>query len=203
MRFLYDRKRDDASGTSVDLDQPAGANGGDSRRVLTYLRLRHESNPIAADILLLNCGLHDLRTDPATHEHRVPIQEYADNLRAILALAAADALHVVWMRITPIIERFHNVRCQKFHRFTDDVDAYNRTADDIMRSAGVPVIDLHDFTRQYAETGITDHVHFDEPTRERQAAFIAGALHALADRGAFPRLAPARVRPAPPTPASA
>ena len=190
-RFAYDRKRDDGTGTSIDLDDPKGANGGDSRMVLDYLRRRRERNPIAADILVLNCGLHDLRTDPVTGEKRVPLPDYAANLRAILDEAAAMGLAVAWVRITPVNEAMHNTRCTKFHRFTVDVDAYNRAADEVMRAAGVPLIDLHAFTLPLMPAALTDHVHFNESTREQQGAFIASSVATLANAG----LAAPRPRP--------
>ncbi len=43
-----------------DLDDPQGANGGDSGMVLAYLRERMESGGFSPDVLLLNCGLHDI-----------------------------------------------------------------------------------------------------------------------------------------------
>ena len=182
-RFGYDRKRDDATGTSTNLDDPKGANGGDSRMVLEYLRRRRVQNPIAADILLLNCGLHDLRTDPLTGERRVPLDEYAANLRAILAETAPTGLRVVWVRISPVIDRVHNARCQKFHRFAADVDRYNRAADEVMAAAGVPTLDLHAFSLPLVPAAFVDHVHFDEAAREKQAAFLAAGLSALVDSG--------------------
>jgi len=182
-RFACDRKRDDGTGSSVDLDNPQGANGGDSRMVLEYLRRRRERSPIAADVLVLNCGLHDLRTDPATGTKRVPVAEYAANLRAILAEAAGMGLAVVWVRTTPVIDTLHNARCEKFHRFAADVDVYNRAADEVMQSAGVPLIDLHAFTLPLLPSGLVDHVHFNESVRERQGAFIAASLVALMAAG--------------------
>jgi polygalacturonase len=190
-RFAYDRKRDDGTGTSIDLDDPKGANGGDSRMVLDYLRRRRERNPIAADVLVLNCGLHDLRTDPATGEKRVPLPEYSANLRAILDEAAAMGLAVAWVRITPVNEAIHNSRCTKFHRFTADIDAYNRAADEVMRTAGIPLIDLHAFTLPLMPAALTDHVHFNESTREQQGAFIASSVATLVNAGlAVPRPRP-------------
>jgi len=188
-RFDYDRKRNDGKDISTSLDDPSGANGGDSSMVLDYLRRRRAGNPIQADILLLNCGLHDLRTDPVTKQKRVPLPDYAANLRSILAEAAAMQLHVVWVRITPVIDDVHNARCQKFHRFAADVDAYNRVADEIMTASSVPELDLHVFSLPFLPNGLIDHVHYDEPTREQQAAFLASALGALADRGTFNRTA--------------
>jgi polygalacturonase/lysophospholipase L1-like esterase len=189
-RFDYDRKRNDGADGNTNLDDPTGANGGDSRMVLAYLRLRRERNPIHADILLLNCGLHDLRTDPVTKQKRVPLAEYAANLRAILAEAAAMHLRVVWVRITPVIDAMHNARCQKFHRFATDVDTYNRVADEIMNAAGAPLLDLHAFSLPFLPDGLIDHVHFDERTRERQAVFLAAKLNSLAEAGNLNRTTP-------------
>lgn len=187
--FAYDRKRDDGTGTSVNLDDPAGANGGDSRQVLEYLRRRRTHHPIRADVLLLNCGLHDLRTDPVTGAKRVPLAEYAENLRAILAEADAMGLRVVWVRTTPVVDAVHNARSTKFHRFAADVDAYNRTADEVMHAAGVPTIDLHGFSQPLVPAGLIDHVHYDEPVREKQAAFLVAQLEALAAGGRLRRSA--------------
>src|SRR5690349_9184446 len=53
----YSRKQ----GRSRDLDRPEGANGGDSAMVLAYLR---ELAGLAGEpfaLLVLNCGLHDIK----------------------------------------------------------------------------------------------------------------------------------------------
>lgn len=184
-RFKYDRKRDDGSGTTGNLDQPDGANGGDSRMVLEYLRRRRERNPIQADVLLLNCGLHDLRTDPSTGAKRVPPEEYEKNLQSILAEARQMGLRVVWVRTTPVVDAIHNTRCQKFHRHAADVETYNRIADDVMRQAGVPSLDLHAFSVPLVPASLIDHVHFDDRAREEQALFLAAGLEALANTGAI------------------
>ena len=48
-----------------------------------------------------------------------------------------------------------------------------------MAAAGIPAIDLHGFTASIGPELYCDHVHFHEPVREKQAAFIAGWLMAL------------------------
>ena len=87
------------------------------------------------------------------------------------------------MRTTPVNETLHNARCTKFHRFAADVDSYNRAADEVMRSAGVPLVDLHAFTLPLMPAALTDHVHFTESTREQQGAFIASSIATLANAG--------------------
>src|SRR5690242_9688534 len=83
-KFHYDRKRaTDGKRAEDNLDIAQGASGGDSGMVLAYLRHRREHDPIPADILLLNCGLHDLKTDPKTDAKQVPLEQFEQNLRAI------------------------------------------------------------------------------------------------------------------------
>lgn len=50
-----------------------GANGGDSNHCLEYLRgeAKKKDPRIVGAVFLLNCGLHDLRTDPKTGAKQV------------------------------------------------------------------------------------------------------------------------------------
>lgn len=175
--FSYDRKRDGAGAKAEhNLDVPQGANGGDSAMVLAYLKARADGDPIAADLLLLNCGLHDIKTEVSGGTKQVPPDAYARNLRAILEVASAMKLKVVWVRTTPVIDELHNARSRNFHRFAVDVATYNAIADEIMSAAGVPIVDLHAFSARFVPAGFIDHVHYSDAVREKQAAFIAGAL---------------------------
>jgi len=178
--FAYDRKQDDAGAprASSNLDVPTGANGGDSDMVLAYLRHRRNHKPIPPGLLLLNCGLHDIKTDPATGAQQVPLARYQENLRAILAEARAMDLQVIWGRTTPVIDEIHNSRSEGFQRFARDVAAYNAAADALMTGAGLPLIDLHAFTEKFLPAGFLDHVHFTEDVREKQAAYIFQQLRA-------------------------
>lgn len=170
----------------LNLDKPQGANGGDSSMVLAYLKERRRTGGIDADLLLVNCGLHDIKTDPATGAKQVPLDQYERNLSAILETVEAMRPRFVWIRTTPCDEAVHNRRPgMSFHRFAADCAAYNATADRIMRDAGVPSIDLHTFTRNLAPDLYCDHVHFNDAVREKQAAFIAGWLQAFAVAGFF------------------
>jgi len=165
----------------LDLDHPQGANGGDSSMVLAFLTETARGGGIDADLLLLNCGLHDIKTDPATGTKQVPIGQYEDNLRAIVPTVADMRPELVWIRTTPCDEAVHNRGDMAFHRFSGDREAYNQVADGIMAEAGVPVIDLHTFTCNLGEDLYCDHVHFHEAVRRQQGAFIAGWLAAFKD----------------------
>ena len=158
----------------LNLDNPQGANGGDSGMVRAFLAPKVAAGDLDADLLLVNARLHDIKTDPVTGARQVPLDQYTANLRAIVGLAETLPAHLVWIRTTPCDERVHNRPGMAFHRFAADCDAYNAAADAVMAAAGVPAIDLHTFTRNLGPDLYCDHVHFHEHVREKQAAFIAG-----------------------------
>src|SRR6476646_3344154 len=100
--FQYDRKRAmDGKRAEDDLDYPQGENGGDSGMCLAYLRHRRQHDPIKADIFVLSCGLHDMKTDPKTGGKQVPPEKYQQNLRELVTEGAAIGAKLAWLRITP------------------------------------------------------------------------------------------------------
>lgn len=177
-RFHYDRKRGEAQALA-DLDNPVGANGGDSGMVLDYLRGERETG-VRYDLLLINCGLHDIKTQPLTGEKQVPLAQYRDNIEQIIRLAQELAQSLAWIRTTDAVAEVHNTERMAFHRFHEDVIAYNAVADELMYAKGVPSIDLYSFTRVFGTAAYCDHVHFIEEVRKLQAAFIAGRLEQYA-----------------------
>ncbi|HEV7301553.1 MAG TPA: SGNH/GDSL hydrolase family protein [Tepidisphaeraceae bacterium] len=179
-RMHYDRKRaTDGKRAEDNLDVAQGASGGDSSRVLAYLKDRRQNDPIPADILLLSCGLHDLKTHPTTKAKQVPIEQFESNLRAITQEVAAMGLTLAWLRITPVVDEIHNARAS-FHRYQADVDRYNAIADGVMRDADAHVIDFAAFCQALLPESLIDHVHYDEAARARQAKFIAEHLLKIA-----------------------
>jgi len=178
-RWRYARKGGQAEAMK-NLDIPRGANGGDSSMVLAYLREKTADGSFRPDVLLLNCGLHDIKTDPKTQARQVPLDNYRANLREIVALIRATGARLVWARTTPVVDRIHNAKQKGFSRYATDVAAYNAAADEVMAQAGAISADLHAFTESLGgEEVFCDHVHFTEPVRQLQAAFLAGVLEAL------------------------
>ena len=155
------------------------ANGGDSSMVLDYLRQKVQEPGFKPDYLLLNCGLHDIKTDPQSRAKQVTAEEYAQNLPQILALIQAQGSQPLWVRTTPVDDHTHNTRSTAFHRFNQDVLTYNTIADDIFNAAGIPRIDLYRFTQALPDDLYIDHVHFTDAVRAKQAAYIAGFVAAL------------------------
>ncbi|WP_159888406.1 SGNH/GDSL hydrolase family protein [Paenibacillus puerhi] len=173
-RFHYDRKRGEKEALE-DLDNPVGANGGDSSMVLEYLK-RERDQGVRYDLLLVNCGLHDIKTEPVTGEKQVPQTQYRVNLEQIVHIAQDMAQALIWIRTTDAVEDLHNSRMASFHRYHEDVVAYNAIADEIMTHHEVPRLDLYSFTRAFGTTAYRDHVHFTEEVCRLQAAFLAGCL---------------------------
>lgn len=164
----------------LNLDLPTGANGGDSDRVLEFVKAAAQTNVFKADILAINCGLHDIKRNPDTHAYQVPIERYEANLRELVRVTAKLPSRLVWIRTTPCDENIHNVRNKNFHRFAADCLSYNSVADRIMHEANIPMIDLFTFTSNLGPELFCDHIHFTMPVREKQAAFIAGWFSAFA-----------------------
>ncbi len=160
----------------LDLAQPQGANGGDSSMVLAFLLTKAAAGGIACDLLLVNCGLHDIKTDPQTGVRQNAPDTYEANLRAIVKTVAGMQPRMIWIRTTPCDEAIHNHDRMAFHRFSADCRHYNRIADRVMAAADIPAIDLHTFTVNLGSNIYCDHVHFYEHIREKQAAYIAGWL---------------------------
>ncbi len=175
---LHYARKSGAGEPPPDQGYPVDANGGDSSMVLAYLRERLVAH--LPDLLLLNCGLHDLRTDPTSGVKQVGPDRYRRNLAEIADLVRDRDVHTVWVRTTPVDDDTHNTRSVGFHRFNRDVVSYNGIADSVFGEAGFPIVDLYAFTHCLGADLFCDHVHFVQRVRELQAAFIAGYL--LADQ---------------------
>lgn len=177
-KFDYDRKRDKGEAMK-NLDNPVGANGGDSRMVLSYLKELSSDPSFKADVLLLNCGLHDVKTDPKTGKRQVELDEYRSNLDQIRRLARKMKLQLVWVNSTPVNDSIHNSKGVAFHRYNRDALRYNAVADSLFSRHGVPVIDLYSFSEKFPLSAYMDHVHYREEYRALQAAYIAGFLETV------------------------
>ncbi len=177
--FAYARK----TGTETGLPErglAADPNGGDSRQVLAYLRLRQETGGIPADVVLLNCGLHDVRRDRITRACQVPIEKYRANLQEMAGVVTALGLRLVWATTTPVLEQQHNSLDRTFERFNQDVNACNAAAVEIVSAAGGEIADLHSFTANLGLEAYTDGVHFAPEAAALQASFLVGCLKGCA-----------------------
>ena len=176
--YDYDRKGRDESRTINSFKR----NGGDSSMVLSFLKSL-VSNGFKTDVLMLNCGLHDIKIKDGTGGAcQVSAEDYRKNLEEIAELAKASANMVLWLRITPVNDEQHKKHSYSFHRYNANVIEYNKIADEVFSVAGVNILDLNTFTRKLGKILYCDHIHFDENIREIQGAFIAGYLISLHSR---------------------
>lgn len=170
----FERKQDDGKALK-NLDVPAGANGGDSRMVLEYLKVKLADPNFRPDYLLVNCGLHDIKTSRQTGERQVSEASYRNNLDAIFSLLKKKKITPIWITTTAVVDTIHNSR-SSIQRFAKDVAAYGEIASEICAKHKVQVIDLHDFTWRLGIEQFADHVHYRESARALQAAYISGQL---------------------------
>ncbi|GAK36382.1 SGNH/GDSL hydrolase family protein [Bacteroides graminisolvens] len=177
-KYEYDRKRDKGEAME-DLDNPIGANGGDSRMVVEYLKKLSANRSFHTDVLLVNCGLHDVKTHPITGDKQISLEEYRHNLDTIYRLSQEMKAKLVWVNCTPVNDSIHNGKGVAFHRYNRDVQCYNAVADSLFFSKGVPIIDMYSFSLRFPLDAYIDHVHYSAKYRKLQAAYIAGFLESL------------------------
>jgi lysophospholipase L1-like esterase len=140
-------------------------NGGHAVNVLMHLHLwvKHRQ----PDLVHINCGLHDLRTDHfGGGEPLVPLPIYATYVERILRyIRAHTRATVVWATTTPVIDaaaKAAHTKWNDFDRYDADVVAYNGVATAICQRLGVPVDDLYAVVaaRGAATMQMGDGVHY-------------------------------------------
>lgn len=169
-------RKEDPKDAFANLDHPTGPNGGDSARVLNYLKDRFKAEAPDFDLFAFNCGLHDIK-----HIHGgdcvISPEQYKENLEGILAFMAKHQVKTVFITTTELDDERHNSRtAHEFTRHNADVLKYNEIALSVMKAHRIPVIDLRRFTNNLPGEVFIDHVHFVEEVRALQAAFLAGSL---------------------------
>lgn len=166
--YAYSRKTGEEGFDDSDFSQ--NNNGGDSRMVRRFTQWMSDNGKLNYDVILLNCGLHDVKLTASGHQ--VEKEEYLQNLTEVIELFKNNGCKIIWVRTTPVFDEVHNKKGGTFTRSGSDVEAYNAIADVLMDRREIPVIDLFSFTMPYLPDGYADHVHFKEPIRSAQADFI-------------------------------
>jgi lysophospholipase L1-like esterase len=175
--WRYSRKEGEQEAL-LNLDNPRGANGGDSAMVLAFLTGLRQRGGFRVDVMLVNCGLHDIKRDQATAQLAVDAESYRQNLGAIVDVVKDLAGQMVWVTTTSVDDELHRQRGAGFDRLQADVVAYRRVAADVMRERKVPVLDLGGFTDRLGggREIYRDGVHVHPTIQQQQAAYIAGWL---------------------------
>ncbi len=115
-----------------------------------------------ADLLHINCGLHDLRREFGAGTPAVPLDAYADNMRTIISRVRDETdMQIVWALTTPVNHLWHRQN-KPFDRFEEDVEAYNDAALSVANAIGVTVNDLFSVITAAGrdELLLPDGVHF-------------------------------------------
>ncbi|RZM28198.1 MAG: SGNH/GDSL hydrolase family protein [Pedobacter sp.] len=173
--FTIDRKGSQEKALQ-NLDVPIDANGGDSKMVLDYLRTRENDPKFQPDVLLLNCGMHDVKRHPISKEIAIDSATYRQNLENIYQLLSKKGIPTIWVRTTGVIDSLHAAKSKAFDRYQKDVDDYNVIADQVFTRHKVPIIDLYNFTKEFGDGRYADHAHFTPKVIDAQAIFIADYL---------------------------
>ena len=150
-------------------------NGGDSRNVLAHLDEWVLSRK--PDLVHVNCGLHDLKRAFGEGQN-VPLEEYGQNVRQILARIQNELVGiVVWTQTTPVDEKLHHQH-KGFDRFEADVDAYNEVARSVAVDLGVPIDDLFAVVEREGKARllIPDGVHFTEEGSQALGRAVAACV---------------------------
>lgn len=154
-------------------------NGFTSRNVLLHLEPWVLSRE--ADVVHLNCGLHDLARDQdrdgTLRDVRVSLEEYERNVRQILARVQQCGKTIFWATITPVHQENHRTY-KGMQRWESDIEKYNEVASRVARERNVPVDDLN---RVVTEAGrdevlLPDGVHYTEAGYELLGKAVARFL---------------------------
>ena len=153
-------------------NNPYGANGGDSELVVSYMENMVE-NGKKYDLLLVNCGLHDIRIDRENLKRQISEEKYKQNLEKIVKLALKITNKLIWINTTHVNNKIHNSREYGYLRFNEDVIKYNEIANEIMNKSNIEIIDLYKFTKSIeGDDMYKDHVHFIDNISKKQAEYI-------------------------------
>jgi lysophospholipase L1-like esterase len=159
-------------------------NGGTSANVLAHLDdWVIQRKP---EIVHLNCGLHDLRTDRVSKEKAVALAEYAENIGRIFGRIQRETdAALIWASTTPVNEKWHT-REKPFDRHEADVAAYNRAAREVAERMAVPVNDLFEVVMRAGRDRLLspDGVHF---TKEGSALLGKEVAAAIRTRLRWPK----------------
>lgn len=161
-----------------NLDNVKGANIGDSDNALVYIKNEYLSNN-KYDIILFNCGLHDIRVDRHSKLIQVDELKYKTNIENIVNIISKMTNKSIWINTTIINDSIHNNRNVGYLRYNKDVIKYNDISNEIMKKNNIESIDLYKFTQDLAGEIYLDHVHFKEEIVKLQAEFIAGHINSL------------------------
>jgi lysophospholipase L1-like esterase len=134
-----------------------------------------------ADVVHLNCGLHDLARDPIgegkVRDVRVQVEEYEKNVREILSRVQQSGAAIIWATITPVHEENHRT-FKGMQRWESDIEKYNEAASRVAHQLNVPINDLNLVVAKAGRDKVLlpDGVHYTEAGYELLGQAVADFL---------------------------
>jgi acyl-CoA thioesterase-1 len=124
------------------------------------------------DVIHFNFGLHDAKHSSAT-EFRASREQYADNLRKLVALMKPTSAKLIFATTTPVPKGGNLSPTRIF----DDIEARNGIAIKVMNESGVAIDDLYGSVLPHiAEVGRPNDVHFKPEGYELLAKAVAASI---------------------------
>ncbi len=131
-----------------------------------------------ADVIHVNCGLHDLKREFDAGAPAIPQADYEANIRQILTrIQAGTSAILIWAATTPVNTEWHR-KTKPFDRLDADVIAYNAAAAGIATELGLPVNDMYALVDAVGRDSwlSPDGVHFTDPARIEMGKAVAAFL---------------------------
>jgi lysophospholipase L1-like esterase len=126
------------------------------------------------DVIHFNFGLHDAKHSSAT-EFRSSREQYAENLRQLIALMKPTGAKLIFATTTPVPKDGKLSPTRIF----DDIEARNDIAEKVMSENGVAIDDLYgSVLPQIAEVGRPNDVHFKPEGYDVLAKAVANSIEA-------------------------
>ena len=164
-----------------NLDLPIGGNGGDSARVLRYVRDLDAKGELDCEYFFFNCGLHDIKRERPDENLQINQTNYRANLQAIVDLMKQRGIKTYFITTTQADGSRYKEK-MPFTRRAEDAVEYNAIAEAVMRENGVETVDLYTFTARLGREGndlFRDHTHFRPDVIELHAAYLAGVINSV------------------------
>lgn len=130
------------------------------------------------DVIHFNWGLHDLKfvnekgkvVAPEKGKHQVPLKQYEENLRKLVARMKKTNAKLIWRNTTPV-----PAGCN--WRIESDENAYNEVAAKIMKENDIPIDDHHSYVMQHMkEVQRPANVHFTPQGSQKLAELATAAI---------------------------
>ena len=137
----------------------------------------------SAEVVHINCGLHDVRHDPGQHRPVSSPDEYVANLRRVFTYLATTGASVIWATSTPVNDAVHT-RLALPRWYRADLVEYNRLSVGLARDFGFQVNDLYTRLSGMAADAwfLPDGVHFNHAGNRLIGECVAAAIqHAVPD----------------------